>query len=179
MTQSATGPFDQTTGAPSGKKPWSALELAAMVGGFVVFWPLGLGALFLKLKNGEMWPGAASMTIDDLVNRARGLDATGLARRAKAYAGEARNWTAVRTASGNAAFDGYKAEALARLDEERRRLDAARGRLDDEEKEFAGFVARLRAARDRAEFERFMAERQNSTPASAAASKTDTTDPGL
>ena len=30
-----------------------------MVAGFVVFWPLGLVALFLKWKNGEMWRGSS------------------------------------------------------------------------------------------------------------------------
>jgi hypothetical protein len=48
--------------------------------------------------------------------------------------------------SGNAAFDAYKAETL-------RRLEA-------EQAEFAGYLNRLREARDRDEFERFMAERK-------------------
>ena len=38
---------------------WSPWEVGAMVAGFVVFWPLGLLALFLKWKNGEMWRGAS------------------------------------------------------------------------------------------------------------------------
>ena len=47
--------------------------------------------------------------------------------------------------SGNAAFDEYREETLNRLEEERR--------------EFAMFMERLRRARDQAEFDRFMAER--------------------
>jgi len=42
-----------------GRMPWSFWEIAAMVAGFVVFWPLGLLALFLKWKNGEMWRGSS------------------------------------------------------------------------------------------------------------------------
>jgi hypothetical protein len=37
------------------KKPWSIYEIGAVLGGFVVFWPLGLLALFLKMKKGELW----------------------------------------------------------------------------------------------------------------------------
>ena len=47
--------------------------------------------------------------------------------------------------SGNLAFDEYRAEALRRLEEEQR--------------EFMAFLDRLRHARDRAEFDQFMAER--------------------
>lgn len=48
-------------------------------------------------------------------------------------------------ASGNAAFDDHREETLRRLDEERR--------------EFAMFMERLRRAKDQAEFDQFMAER--------------------
>jgi hypothetical protein len=47
--------------------------------------------------------------------------------------------------SGNAAFDSYRADTLKRL--------------EDEQAEFADFVRKLREARDREEFDRFMAER--------------------
>ena len=49
--------------------------------------------------------------------------------------------------SGNRAFDDYRAETLKRLEEEQR--------------EFKDFLARLRFARDRAEFDQFMTERRN------------------
>ena len=54
-------------------------------------------------------------------------------------------WRQPRT-GGNQAFDEYRAEALRRLEEEQR--------------EFQGFVARLRMAKDKAEFDQFMAERR-------------------
>ncbi len=47
--------------------------------------------------------------------------------------------------SGNAAFDAYKAEALQRL--------------EDEQAAFEAFLARLRAAKDQQEFDRFMEDR--------------------
>jgi hypothetical protein len=49
--------------------------------------------------------------------------------------------------SGNAAFDEYRAETLKRL--------------EDEEKEFRAFLDRLRTAKDKAEFDQFMADRRN------------------
>jgi hypothetical protein len=49
--------------------------------------------------------------------------------------------------SGNRAFDEYRADTLRRLEEEQR--------------EFREFLDRLRFAKDRAEFDQFMAERRN------------------
>jgi hypothetical protein len=51
--------------------------------------------------------------------------------------------------SGNAAFDEYRAETLRRLEEE--------------QKEFREYLERLRKAKDKAEFDQFMAERRNRT----------------
>ncbi|MGE0564264.1 MAG: DUF2852 domain-containing protein [Pseudolabrys sp.] len=49
--------------------------------------------------------------------------------------------------SGNRAFDEYRSETLRRLEEEQH--------------EFRDFLARLRMAKDKAEFDQFMAERRN------------------
>jgi hypothetical protein len=49
--------------------------------------------------------------------------------------------------SGNRAFDEYRAETLRRL--------------EDEQREFRDFLDRLRMAKDKAEFDQFMAERRN------------------
>ena len=49
--------------------------------------------------------------------------------------------------SGNHAFDEYRDETLRRLEEEQR--------------EFRDFLDRLRFAKDKAEFDQFMAERRN------------------
>jgi hypothetical protein len=51
--------------------------------------------------------------------------------------------------SGNQAFDEYRIETLRRLDEEPR--------------EFQEFLGRLRMAKDKAEFDQFMAERRGRT----------------
>ena len=120
------------------RNPWSVWEVAAMVAGFVVFWPLGLLALFLKWKNGEMWRGAseAKAPWSDF----KKPDFATWQRHGYVH-------------TGNAAFDDYKREALKRLDEERRRIE-------EEQKAFRDFVDKLRRAKDQDEFDRFMAERR-------------------
>src|SRR2546423_737569 len=55
-------------------------------------------------------------------------------------------WWGQPRSSGNHAFDEYRTETLRRL--------------EDEQKEFREFLERLRFAKDRAEFDQFMAERR-------------------
>ena len=56
--------------------------------------------------------------------------------------------------SGNRAFDEYKAETLRRMEEE--------------QKDFGAFLERLRFAKDKSEFDQFMADRRNRPPAPPA-----------
>ncbi len=159
MTGSASAGFEQR-----GEKPerrcgfgrgarWSAWEIGALIAGFVVFWPLGFIALFLKWKNGEMWRGSA-----DAAAPWSGLklpDFPAWKRSSASYSGYGF------VGSGNAAFDDYRREQLRRLDEERRKLE-------EEQKAFRDFVEKLRRAKDQDEFDRFMAERN--LPQSGASS---------
>ena len=57
----------------------------------------------------------------------------------------ARRGVVTGRSTGNAAFDAYKADTLARLEEEQTNFEA--------------FLTRLRDAKDKAEFDQFMAER--------------------
>ena len=132
-------------GCKSSRK-WSKLELATMIGGFVVFWPVGLVALGAKLINGEMWAGSKHnvMPWTAYTNwRASKGD--------KPFGFTAPSWNAAPS-SGNAAFDTYKKAQLDRLEAERRKLD-------EEQKAFANHLTKLRQAKDQEEFDRFMAER--------------------
>ena len=63
--------------------------------------------------------------------------------------------------TGNSAFEDYKSSELARLEEERRRLFEA-------QEQFGAHLDRLKRARDRAEFDQFMAERKASGGSSGA-----------
>ena len=65
----------------------------------------------------------------------------------------ARDWGfSTFRSSGNTAFDAWREGELARIEEERRKLEAA-------EREFTDYMESLRQAKDREEFERFMRER--------------------
>ena len=68
-------------------------------------------------------------------------------RRMERMQAAAERWGCGRPerSTGNCAFDEYRAETL--------------GRLEEEQQEFMAFLDRLRHARDRAEFDQFMAER--------------------
>jgi hypothetical protein len=120
----------------------SGWEIAAMVGGFVLFWPVGLAFLgyliWRKKKGGDADLGSDFRKWKD------GM---------KSQFGGA----GFRRSSGNMAFDDYRSEVMRRLEEERRRLD-------DEQRAFNDFMLRLRRARDQEEFDRFMAERNGSAP---------------
>ncbi len=58
--------------------------------------------------------------------------------------------TQMRAPNGNTAFDEYREETLRRLEEE--------------QNEFSSFLEHLRKARDKAEFDQFMSDRNRQTP---------------
>lgn len=122
---------------------WKPVELLAMVLGFMVFWPIGLAVIGWKF-----WQKKSHYT-GDFTAFAEGKWRSATQGFGRAARGE--RWRPFTT--GNTAFDDWKAAEFARLDEERRKLDEA-------QRAFADHLNRLRSARDREEFERFMAERR-------------------
>ncbi|TBW41253.1 DUF2852 domain-containing protein [Siculibacillus lacustris] len=114
------------------------LSIALMVGGFMIAWPIGLAMLGYMLWG------------DRLAGFADGLRQgfTGAAARHGFTPGAGFGYSA----TGNAAFDAYRASELERLEAERRRLD-------EERREFEAYMTHLRRARDQEEFDRFKAER--------------------
>jgi hypothetical protein len=121
---------------------WTLFELATMVLGFMVFWPIGLAVFAYK-----MWQRKSGADDLQTVVTAKWNEARAAWSRRSAWNG----WR--DGATGNVAFDQWKAAELARLEAERRKLeDAAR--------EFAEFLDNVRHAKDREEFERFMNERR-------------------
>lgn len=108
-----------------GKGAW----IAAMVLGFIIFWPLGLALLAYMIWSKRMFSGSCAhkrhrhaAQADTRMNRRHGF-----------------------RSSGNTAFDAYKAETLRRL--------------QDEQEAFESFLDRLRAAKDKEEFDAFMDDR--------------------
>lgn len=115
--------------------------IAAMVLGFVFVWPVGL-FLVLYMTATNRW----SKSMFGQSCKSRRHDGSWGARR-----WDGRGFAA----TGNSAFDAYRAETLRRLEEEQ----AA----------FESFLSRLREAKDKQEFDTFMEER-------ARAAKVDTRD---
>ena len=104
--------------------------IAATVLAFWAFWPAGLALLMFLAFSGRMRTWRSA--------------APGTWRNARSRTWRARLRTA--TPSGNRAFDEYRDETINRLEEEQR--------------EFMEYLERLRQARDRAEFDQFMADRR-------------------
>ena len=107
-----------------GKGAW----IAAMVLGFILFWPVGLALLAYMIWSKRMF--RCSSRADAFRERIR--------EKHTAYRYGFRS-------SGNTAFDAYKADTLRRL--------------EDEQQAFEEFLARLREAKDKAEFDQFMEDR--------------------
>jgi hypothetical protein len=138
--------------AKTGRRKWSGLELVTMIGGFVLFWPAGLLALGVKLVNGEMWPGSRDNAMPWTAWK-KWRDEKGH----KPFNFTHKSWSHSYSATGNAAFDAYKKQQLERLEAERRKLE-------EEQKAFAEHLTKLREAKDKEEFDRFMAERNAPKP---------------
>ncbi len=123
-----------------GRPAWIAL----MVVSFILFWPIGLAVLAFLLWSGRMGCGAHG---SGSRWQARMAD---WGRRDGRTGSESRAYSSGAPSSGNRAFDEYREATLRRLEEEQR--------------EFRAFLETLRHAKDRAEFDQFMAERRSRPP---------------
>lgn len=114
-----------------GRPAW----IGATVLGFIAAWPVGVGLL-----GWSLWTGKFKRNTFNEGNP------TMFCRSARKSRHDARTvfQTAFRS-SGNTAFDSYKTETLKRL-------------LSEQEA-FEAFLGRLREAKDKQEFDRFMEER--------------------
>ncbi len=115
-----------------GKPAW----ITAMIVGFLLWWPLGLGVLAYLIWSGRMGCGAWKHEWKD-----------------SEFGREVMRWRRGMSplkSTGNRAFDQYREDTLRRLEEEA--------------EEFQAFLQRLRHAKDKAEFDQFMAERRGAAP---------------
>jgi hypothetical protein len=114
--------------------------IALAILGFIVWWPVGLATLAFIIGSGRMscWTGRGVSRWHGAADQMR----------------PAGTWWKPSRSSGNRAFDQYRKETLRRLEEEQR--------------EFHDFLARLRMAKDKAEFDQFMAERRSRTGPSSS-----------
>ena len=141
---------------PNGMEPpfWHPMGMsrpvgiAAMILGFALWWPIGLATLGFMVASGRLGCRRKRWARQDQTgNGWQPSNCAWTAPWSKAGPGNQQS-------SGNHAFDDYRAETLRRLEEE--------------QTEFSSFLERLRFAKDKAEFDQFMAERRQ-TPRPPAA----------
>ena len=126
-----------------GKPAWIAL----MILGFVAWWPLGLVIFAFLIGSGRMgcWSHHGMSRWQSKMDRMQEkMDRVRTKMDSMRSGGD---WWGTPPSSGNRAFDEYRSETLRRLEEEQR--------------EFRDFLDRLRFAKDKTEFDAFMAERRN------------------
>lgn len=109
-----------------GKGAW----IAAMVLGFIFFWPVGLALLAYMIWSKRMFANSCG----------RGSQKNAHSRMCRMSSRRGRFHS-----SGNSAFDAYKADTL--------------DRLAREQDEFEAFLKRLRDSKDKAEFDQYLDDR--------------------
>ncbi|MBS0565071.1 MAG: DUF2852 domain-containing protein [Proteobacteria bacterium] len=116
-----------------GKGAW----IAAMILGFIFFWPVGLALLAYMIWSKRMF--------------SKGTCGFGHRMGSHPFRTHGQRFRS----SGNSAFDAYKADTL--------------DRLQREQDEFEAFLERLRASKDKSEFDQYMEERARAARAEAEA----------
>jgi len=159
------------TGGPSGGAPWAnqppsfwhpagmgkPIAIAAIVFllaaghiGRMLFWPVALAGLVFLMATGRFGCGRRRWGGNWGQQQGQGGDPNGQAQGWNppwaAWCNGGNGSRGKTASSGNHAFDEYRAETLRRLEEE--------------QSEFTSFLDRLRFAKDKAEFDQFMAERR-------------------
>ena len=123
--------------------PWHPLKIAGIILGFMIWWPIGLALLFFTLGSRKMacW---SHYDQDRWANKMERMQykmermKNRMERRGFPFGGFGP------PSSGNRAFDEYRQDTLRRLEEE--------------QVEFKNFLDRLRHAKDKEEFDAFMAQ---------------------
>ncbi len=128
------------------ESPWHPAWIALTVLGFIFWWPIGLALLFFTLWSRKMgcWSHYGDNRWQEKMERMQWK----MERMRSMMEGRSFDRGPYPgPSSGNRAFDEYRQETLRRL--------------EDEQKEFKSFLERLRQAKDKAEFDQFMAEHRS------------------
>jgi len=129
------------------------LHLILFVLLFHLWWPIGLAALAFFLIRRNRWRRMQYAGNTPMMNCNSDRWERRMARTQEKFdrlreRAAANGWFAgAPSGSGNSAFDEYRSETLRRL--------------EDEQRDFKGFLERLRFAKDRSEFDQFMADRRS------------------
>jgi hypothetical protein len=133
------GPVEEPYRPHMSQSPWHPGWIAVTILGFIIWWPIGLALLFFTLGSRKMacwghqdrWQNKMERMQWKMERMRNHMDRFGFGP----------------PSSGNRAFDEYRMETLRRLEEE--------------QQEFKDFLTRLRHAKDKEEFDAFMAQHRN------------------
>lgn len=145
VNTTSTPPFASGRSCRSGPFPRRSFEIGAIVIGFIYWWPVGLALLAWKFSG---YPAFAELRDTARRGLGSGEGFQPVSRFARAF--EAAN-----RGSGNLAFDEYRRAEIEKLEAQRRALH-------EESRAFASFVEELKRAKDREQFDAFMAQRRAS-----------------
>lgn len=140
LVSTSSNPWAAGRVCQSGPFPRRSIEIGAIVLAFVYWWPIGLALIAWKVAG---YPALSELR--GFAERAR----SGRAPSRFAQAFEAAN----RRSTGNWAFEEYRRSEIDRLEAQRRALE-------EESRAFASFVEELKRAKDREQFDAFMAKRR-------------------
>lgn len=121
--------------------PWHPGWIALTVLGFVFWWPVGLALLFYTIGSRKMGCWTPDRFAHKMERMQHKMDRMRGRMESRGFGG---GFGFGPPSSGNRAFDEYRSETLRRL--------------EDEQVEFKNFLDRLRHAKDKDEFDQFMAQ---------------------
>ncbi|HLZ04047.1 MAG TPA: DUF2852 domain-containing protein [Bradyrhizobium sp.] len=129
------------------ESPWHPGWIAVTILGFLIWWPIGLALLFFTLGSRKMgcWNGYDRDRWNDKWQNKMERMQWKMERMRNRM--ERHGFGFGPPSSGNRAFDEYRQETLRRLEEE--------------QQDFKEFLTRLRHAKDKEEFDAFMAQHRN------------------
>jgi hypothetical protein len=119
--------------------PWHPGWIALTILGFIFWWPVGLALLFFTIGSRKMGCWSQDRFEYKMQKMQSKMDRVRSQMETYGFRG-----FGAPSSSGNRAFDEYRMETLRRLEEE--------------QVEFKEFLDRLRHAKDKEEFDQFMAQ---------------------
>lgn len=117
---------------------WTPVTIAMMVVGFMIAWPLGLAMIAYIIWGDRL--EAFKQDVNKATDKVADTFKSATSSSSTPY-------------SGNAAFDEWREVELARLQEERKKLDETMAEFDSYQRD-------LRRARDKEEFDEFLKSRK-------------------
>lgn len=150
VNTSSTSPWSCGASHRSGPFPKRSLEIGAIVVAFIYWWPVAAAYVAWKIAGYPAFSQMKEFANSGSFNFAGG---EGRSRFARAFAA-AKGCSGTSATSGNWAFEEYRRAEL-------ERLEARRRALQEESRAFTDFVEELKRAKDREQFDAFMAKRRS------------------